>query len=131
MTTLYEECILALGKASRITGEELDALNCFFEKLPKKSWGRLDWESGDVLFRGRAHDAKGAVTLSLGENCPCYILWLNSKLDCIKSDTSSLFDAMDDVLAVDFDTFVILSEGYVLEFWHDGVVTFGRFLVKK
>lgn len=127
MTTLYEECILALGNALRISGEELDALNSLFQKLPKKSWGRLDWESGDVLFRGGVQDAKGAVSLFLKENCPCYILWLNAELNCIESDTYNLFKVIDDVLAVDFETFVFLGGGYILEFWHDGVVTFGRF----
>lgn len=55
-----------------------------------------------------------------------YIIWDNANLPSIKSTIQTVWENFDDVAAVSFDTWLYCpTEGWVIEFYHDGDITLG------
>lgn len=55
-----------------------------------------------------------------------YVIWDEGTLPIIQSTLDKVFEAIDDVTAVSFDTWIFSpSSGYVIEIFHDGEVKVG------
>lgn len=55
-----------------------------------------------------------------------YIIWDEGTLPIIQSTLDKVFEVIDDVTAVSFDTWIFSSStGYVIEIFHDGEVRVG------
>ncbi|WP_442601931.1 CDI toxin immunity protein [Paenibacillus sp. KN14-4R] len=124
--TLFEECIEALDGSSIILNE-IEAQEEFnrFKKVFSFSYGRIDWSQveekesikvvSDVL--NRVNNIEGDFL----------IIWDNARLPIVKSNLDSIFNSLDDVLAVSFDTWLYRPEdGTIIEFFHEGDITIGK-----
>lgn len=128
--SLLEECIEALQNSSQVVSgnKKTEIQNTFNKTLPLTSWGRINWallnnkltitEVQQVVehLKKSEKDVSSAV----------YIIWDEASLPVIKSDFNTIVSHLDDVTAVSFDTWLYCpSEGWVLEFYHDGEITLG------
>ncbi|KRF06805.1 hypothetical protein ASG89_18305 [Paenibacillus sp. Soil766] len=125
---LFEECLDALGEGTIILSEESsetmrnELVNAYYFT----PWGRIDWDkiskkteikiAADVLYTLKS--------LNIDIGTPIYIIWSGS-YPVLQTDFQRFINALDDVLAVDFDTYVYCSSHYVIEFFHDGEITLG------
>ena len=119
---LFLECKAALGTAGKLLGkEEKNIVYCAFkERIPFLPWG-VDWEQFDSFQKVNEME-------EILQKCKCkdfYIIWCD-KLPIIKSDIFTIISNIDDVCAVEADTW-LFSEDYneIIEFYHEGTITFG------
>lgn len=119
---LLSECIIALGTGGKllVQEEKNTVYQVFKEKVPFNSYG-VDWKQLKLFYRiNQIEDIYGK---SKGKEF--YIIWCN-KLPIIKSDIVTIISNIDDVCAVEFDTW-LFSVDYdeVIEFHHEGSITIG------
>ncbi|NQX57945.1 hypothetical protein [Paenibacillus qinlingensis] len=125
---IFEECLEALGEGTIILSEESseikrDELVDAFSFTP---WGRIDWREAP-----RKSEIKSAtdvlstmLSLNIDIKAPIFIIWAGS-YPVLQTEIETFIEAIDDVLAVDFDTFVYCPSVYVIEFYHEGEITVG------
>lgn len=122
--TLFDECIEALGNPTILGDvESQNEFNRFRESF-SFSYGRIDWSKINQreTVIGTS-DILGKIKNNDGE---FFIIWDNARLPVIKSKIEDIFKALDDVLAVSFDTWLYRPEdGTIIEFFHEGEVTIG------
>lgn len=54
-----------------------------------------------------------------------YVIW-GGDYPVLQTNLQKVLRAIDDVLAVDFDTFVYCPSNYVIEFYHEGEIALGK-----
>ncbi|WP_232223986.1 hypothetical protein [Anoxybacteroides tepidamans] len=55
-----------------------------------------------------------------------YVIWDEGTLPIVQSELNKVFEVIDDVTAVSFDTWIFSPHsGYVIEIFHDGEVRIG------
>ena len=119
---LLKECITALASdAELLKKEDADKVyKTFMETIPFLPWG-VDWkEFKSVHVVG---DIKKLRDVCRSQDF--YIIW-NAELPIIKSDLLSIIRCMDDISAVEPDTWLFsLNYDEVVELYHEGKITVG------
>lgn len=124
---LLKECITALSSSAEILKkEDADKIyKTFQERIPFLPWG-IDWKQLNSVHV--VDDIK-----KLGDVCRSqdfYIIW-DVELPIIKSDLLSIIRCMDDISAVEPDTWLFsLDYNEVIEIYHEGKLTVGMANVK-
>ena len=119
---LLKECITALASDAEVLKKE-DAekiYKIFNETIPFLPWG-IDWKQLKSVHI--VDDFKKLKDVCRSEYF--YIIW-NAELPVIKSDLLSIIRCIDDISAVEPDTW-LFSSNYeeVVEFYHEGRITVG------
>ncbi|MEZ0118339.1 UNVERIFIED_ORG: hypothetical protein ABRZ91_002296 [Heyndrickxia coagulans] len=126
--SLLDECIDALGEKAIVLPEKEEIMNEFDHSFPITKWGRIDWTKvkrqftistvEDLLSFLKAYHIKLDHTV--------YILWDEGSLPIIQSELGKILEAIDDVTAVSFDTWIFSSSPkFVIEIFHDGEIKIG------
>lgn len=120
---LLSECLEAFGA----NGEVLDqrkkeaVYQVFCEKIPFLPW-RIEWEQFKIY-----HEIDTVEEIL--EKCKCkdfYIIWCH-ELPIIKSSIAAIVSNIEDVCAVEFDTWLFsIDYNEIIEFYHEGAITFGE-----
>lgn len=120
---LLLECMEALGTEGKVVGQEEKNVvyNCFKNKIPFLSSG-VDWKQFDLYYKIYKFE-------DITKKCKCkkfYIIWCD-ELPIIICDIDTIIRHINDVCAVEFDTW-LLSADYreIIEFHHDLGNTYGR-----
>lgn len=119
---LLKECITALASNANLLEDEekKNIYKRFKEKIPFLPWG-IDWKQFETFKSINKLEQIGDVCV----NKIFYIIW-NEDLPIIKSELPTIIKHIDDISAVEPDTW-LLSTNYdeVIEFYHEGKITFG------
>ncbi len=122
MSVLFNECIEALDETTVVLSlkSSKKIIERFKDNFPVTNWGRVDWQlMTKVSEFNDIEDFNYPLT-------KCYIIWSDADLPVVKSNIKSIIASIDDVTAVSFDTWIyFLDKKCVLEFFHDGKITFG------
>lgn len=119
---LLKECITALASdAELLKKEDADKIyKIFNETIPFLPWG-IDWNQLNSVHV--VDDVKKLKDVCRSEDF--YIIW-NVELPIIKSNLLSIIKCMDDISAVEPDTWLFsLSYEEVVEIYHEGKITVG------
>lgn len=127
---LLDECIEALGDNVQILSDSKreQILSDFESSFPFTKWGRIDWEKVAYQVEVNTIDE---IVFFLNQNIDeynnvIYVIWDEGTLPIIQSDLDKVFEVIDDVTAVSFDTWIFSPySGYVIEIFHDGEVRIG------
>jgi hypothetical protein len=133
MSSLYEECIEALGEEnievfSKENKERREIIRKFEDDFPITPWGRIDWSKVKIQLEVEyLEDIEDFLERNFHSNCnEVFIIWDNGMLPVLKADLDKIFDVMPDVLAVSFDTWLFSpSLGFAVEFHHEGETKIG------
>ncbi len=128
--SLFAECIEALGEDVHVFSDEkgkgvLDEFESFF---PFTDWGRIEWKK--VSNHAEVNTVDEIISF-LRQNVDeissfVYVIWDEGTLPVIQSSLDKVFEVIDDVTAVSFDTWIFSPvSGYVIEVFHDGEVRVG------
>ena len=124
---LFTECVDILHGCKIISLEETERL---FEQLrknfPMTKCGCIDWNYIKMSLKIHdVHEIKNVCDVS----AEYYILWDQKGIPFVRCQLMKIIDNLDDVLAVSFDTWILSYDGKeVIEFQHEGNVTYGRVL---
>ena len=59
-------------------------------------------------------------------NEPVYVFWFNARWPVIKTSIKNVINVIEDVISVDFDTWIFCpKERYVVEYYHEGETFLG------
>lgn len=127
---LFEECIEVLGKDSLVFSDKdsRQIRNEFESFFPLTKWGRINWdqvpEQADVNI---VDDIISFLNQNMNKYSKVvYVIWDEGTLPIIQSTLDKVFEVIDDVTAVSFDTWIMsASAEYVIEIFHDGEVKIG------
>jgi hypothetical protein len=129
---LLEECIEALlnsqDKLEILNDNEKNILLSRFFETYQYNFGRIDWKNiqkkiiiNDLFQVYHYLEIGGKM-----HTTTVYIFWDMTTLPMIKCSLKDVLNNIDDVTAVSFDTWLYCpSEGWVIEFYHDGGITLG------
>lgn len=127
--SLLDECIEALGKDIHVFyGNNREGILSNFESAFPFKWGRIEWGKLENYARVNTVDE---IYSFLDEKIDeysnvVYIIWDEGTLPIIQSTLDKVFNVIDDITAVSFDTWIFSpSTGYVIEIFHDGEVRVG------
>lgn len=119
---LLKECIIALASDAEILKkEDADKIyRIFTETIPFLPWG-IDWKQLKSV-----HIVDDIMNLKdICRNEDFYIIW-NAEFPVIKSDLLSIIRCVDDISAVEPDTWLFsLNYNEVIEIYHEGKITVG------
>lgn len=122
--TLLQECIGALKNDVYILSEYEKNIveEIFLDTVPFTNWGRVDWS----IIKNKK-EIKSIEELSeINNDKEFYIIWSDTDLPIIKSKAGAIFNNLDDVIAVSFDTWLFsIDKKLTVEFYHDGDITIG------
>lgn len=124
--TLYEECLEALRNNYTILSNDdgNKILSELEDKFPFTNWNRIDWNK--IIKKEQVKSALDIKEELTSYNSTVYIIWDEATLPIIKSDLFSVIDAIDDVTAVSFDTWIFsYIKQFVVEFYHGGEIKIG------
>ena len=119
---LFSECKAALGTAGKLLEQEEKNIvyRVFKEKVPFLPWG-IDWKQFNSFH-------KIDKVEEIYQKCKCkdfYIIWCD-ELPIIKCDIFTIIKNIDDVCAVEFDTWLFSVDfSEIIEFHHEGAISFG------
>jgi len=127
---LFEECMEALGKNARISDEKVSKKIAFeFDKnFPLTSWGRIDW---DKINKIKKVDLLEEIIPTIKEERRnfsnlIYVIGSDLTIPIFESKLDTILENFDDVEAVSPNTWLYCpSDGWVIEFYHDGDTTIG------
>lgn len=128
--TLFEECILALGNDNEAlcATETKNVFSDMCNLFPMTKWGRIDWENVCGQFE---QVSKKDILTQLNRvyhdiDTRVYILWDEVSLPTIRTDLNKVINAIDDVTAVSFNTWIFCpSANYLIEFYHENEIRVG------
>lgn len=119
---LLLECMEALGTGGKVLEKEKKNIvyGIFKKRLPFLPCG-IDWKQFDLYYKIYKLE-------DIFEKCKCkefYIIWCD-ELPIIISDIATIITHIEDVSAVEFDTW-LFSVDYreIIEFHHDLGITYG------
>lgn len=128
---LLEACYVALKNSYEKIDNPHQA-DVLFSKLeamfPFTSWGRIDWEKVPQKIIIQNSDTIIPLLEKHKKDiyAPVYIMWDDANVPIIKSSIKPIIQNIEHVTAVSFDTWILCpTEGWVIEFFHDGKVTLG------
>jgi hypothetical protein len=125
----FLECVEALGTDSRILSDEESELA--YDELQDKFnfswWGRIAWDSvEDKAVVSDASEIIPTIEAKVKTCWPVFILWGYGDEPVIQTIIDNIVRGIDDVTAVGSDQWIYCREGgYVVEIFHDGVITIG------
>jgi hypothetical protein len=130
--SLLNECIETLGdNANVLSNSDTELIFSAFENtFPITKWARIDWDKIDEKIK---FDSSRDILPYLRDRFSPedldkhpYILWDDASLPTIKVKLEQILNAIDDVTAVSFDTWIFSPElRYAIEFYHEGEITIG------
>jgi len=128
--SLFNECIEALGENiyTLSNNEREKVLRDFENSFPFAEWGRIEWEK--VPYHVKVNTVDEIISF-LNKNLKeyskvIYVIWDEGTLPIIRSELNRVFEVIDDVTAVSFDTWIFSPySGYVIEIFHNGEVRIG------
>ncbi|AVM25788.1 hypothetical protein [Bacillus pumilus] len=128
--SLFDECIEALGENVHVLYDNSrEKILSYFESLfPFSDWGQIEWNNLSSYVEVNTFDEiQSFLNQKMDEyNDVVYVIWDEGTLPIIQSTLDKVFEAIDDVTAVSFDTWIFSpSSGYVIEIFHDGEVKVG------
>lgn len=124
--TLFEECLEVLGEEAKILTNEQSKI--ISEKLQDiflfTNVGKIS--SKEIFAQNITNNIQSIFTDKVFDiDEEVYIIWDNMLLPVIKSKLSIVFENIDDVTAVSFDTWIFSeTKKFVIEFYHENEVTF-------
>jgi hypothetical protein len=131
--TLFEECIEALkrdGEVIVLSEEESnEVIKEFKEKVPLDSFvGKVDFNQ--ISRKKEIVDDEDILEElyknHVNVNEPVYVFWFNAKRPVIKTSIKNVISVIEDVISVDFDTWIFCpKERYVVEYYHEGETFLG------
>ena len=119
---LFEECIEVLGESARMLDKtETAVVFKKFENSVSITWyGRIDWENLNGFEE--IQNSKEILNHISAED-KCLVLWNDMSLPVIETTVASFLENIDDVLAVSFDTWLVVnSKNVIIEFFHDRLI---------
>ncbi|KUR59253.1 hypothetical protein HF695_09780 [Bacillus safensis] len=127
---LLDECIEALGEGARVLydNDRVQILSNLDKSFPFSDYSQIEWEKVSAYAEVDTIDEiRSFLDQKLNEYSDIiYIIWDEGTLPIIQSTLDKVFEAIDDVTAVSFDTWIFSpSSGYVIEIFHDGEVKVG------
>ncbi|MBP2658663.1 MAG: hypothetical protein H6Q69_1695 [Firmicutes bacterium] len=127
--TLSEECIIALRNDYKIYDEKetKEIFTSMLNQFPLTQWGRIDWDNTGIQFK-KVGSKELSKLLNSTKNLDMnmYILWDEVSLPAVSTTLERFLNAIDDVTAVSFDTWIFCSESnYVIEFYHESEIRIG------
>ena len=128
--SLFDECIEVLGENVHVFSDSQreQVLSDFESTFPFTGWGRIEWEK--VSNNAKVHTVDEIISF-LHQNMKeysnvVYVIWDEGTLPIIQSTLDKVFEVIDAVTAVSFDTWIFSPySGYVIEIFHDGEVRVG------
>lgn len=127
--SLFDECIEALGEDVHVFSDNnREQILSDFESTFTFKWGRIEWEK--VSNHAKVNTVDEIISFldqDMDEySSIVYVIWDEGTLPIIQSTLEKVFNVLDDVTAVSFDTWIFSpSTGYVIEIFHDGEVRVG------
>jgi|SRR5690606_13225162 hypothetical protein len=131
--TLFDECIEALkrdGEVIVLSEEESnEVIKEFKEKVPLDSFvGKVDFNQ--ISRKKEIVDDEDILEElyknHVNVNEPVYVFWFNAKRPVIKTSIKNVISVIEDVISVDFDTWIFCpKERYVVEYYHEGETFLG------
>lgn len=127
---LLEECIEVLQPNVKVfpVDQSSSYSRIISDNFPITVSGRINWEKVDKkIIINDYSDIQDCLKEKLGEfEEKILIFWACADLPVLQTNFSIMLKYIDDVLAVDFDTWVIsLKHRFIIEFYHDGDITIG------
>lgn len=123
---LLKECIESLDGNSDLLNDEEETLiyHQFKNLFVFSPWG-INWSEGKNIKVVKAiHHV-----IQLKDICSSdsyYIIW-GKGLPIVRSDLSSIIKHIDDITAVDTDTWILSTDNKeIIEFYHEGRITFAK-----
>lgn len=128
-SVLFKECLETLGENTIVLSEEDSTIvyNALLDQFPFSPWSRIDWVQ--VSMKATVDDVI-EITSTLNKmdqqvQDSVFVLWCGGAHLVLQTELHKVIDSIDDVLAVDFDTYIFCSSKFVIEFYHEGEVTIG------
>lgn len=127
MNELFNECIITLGKKNvtlmslEETKHLFNLLKCIF---PISHWGKINWKqvAKKITIDSYQDISKQILNLVKTKEQLVFVLWNNQSLPSIKTNLELVISHLDDILAVDFDTWVFSPDlCFVIEFDGDTI----------
>ncbi|MED1954222.1 hypothetical protein [Brevibacillus centrosporus] len=128
-SVLFKECLESLGENTIILsdGESTEVYNALQNQFPFSPWARIDWNQ--VSTKTTADDVAEIVwilnKMDHQVHDSVFVLWSGSGHPVLQVELPKVIDSIDDILAVDFDTYIFRPFKFVIEFYHEGEVTIG------
>ena len=116
--SLLEECINSLKIMDKQIILENNCKQLIINNMKNlvqfNKWGRIEWiQYINVIDieTSQLHKIKGDF----------YIIWNEIELPILKTNMRNILDNLDDVLAVDYDTWLLACDNSsIIEFYHNG-----------
>lgn len=125
--TIYEECLVALGNNAKAMSrkETKDIFEEMIGIFPITSWGRVDLDKINRKIRvASIQDGINKIKEEKLIDGDVYILWDEASLPAVKTKIESVVNAIYDITAVSFDTWIFCpSKKYLIEFYHEHEIT--------
>ena len=116
---------MTLGNGTKTLSQE-ETTNIFDKmtnQFPITSWGRIDW--GKVNHKKVS--SLDQISKDVNVSDEVFILWDEGSLPALKTTVKNVLQAIDDITAVSFDTWIYSPNGgYIIEFYHENEINFGR-----
>ncbi|MEH7789348.1 hypothetical protein V7358_08210 [Bacillus pumilus] len=96
--------------------------------FPFYCYGQIEWEKVSAYAEvDTFNEIRSFLCQKMDEYSDIvYVIWDEGTLPIIQFTLDKVFEAIDDVTAVSFDTWIFSpSSGYVIEIFHDGEVKVG------
>ncbi|MEZ7512146.1 CDI toxin immunity protein [Bacillus pumilus] len=128
--SLLDECIEALGEGARVLydNDRAQILSNLENHFPFYCYGQIEWEKVSAYAEvDTFNEIRSFLYQKMDEYSDIvYVIWDEGTLPIIQFTLDKVFEAIDDVTAVSFDTWIFFpSSGYVIEIFHDGEVKVG------
>jgi hypothetical protein len=131
--TLFEECIMALKREGEVMvlseEESREVKREFKENVPLDRFvGRVDFSQvsrkKEIVMDEDILEELYKNNVNVNE--PVYVFWFNARLPVIQTSIKNVIQVMEDVISVDFDTWIYCpKERYVVEYYHEGETFLG------
>lgn len=121
---LLNECLENLKEYEVISLEKTnDIFKYISDKFPMTSYGRFDWVN---MKKFTEINNMQEILQIYNIQDYFYILWDTYNIPCIKCKLNFILSAIDDVLAVGFNTWLLyLNKKEMIEFYHNGDIVWG------
>ena len=117
--TLLDECLEALGEYSILDEKKAEHI---ISMLHFNKFGRI--KMGEY----KSFREISVKDIEILANESCYIVYSDVTVPKIKTTVENVLKNLDDVLAVSFDTWLILeTKRIIIEFYHEGNITLLNF----
>lgn len=117
--TLLDECLEALGEYSILNDKKAKNI---ISKLHFSKFGRIKREEYLSFKEISVKD------IEIFSNEACYIVYSDVTVPKIETTIKNVLKNLDDVLAVSFDTWLILeTKRIIIEFYHEDCITLLNF----